>query len=32
MTLKAGDAVLFPENCEGIWDIRETFRKTYVLF
>ncbi|GAB7529666.1 cupin domain-containing protein [Pseudomonas sp. 3A(2025)] len=32
VTLKAGDAVLFPENCEGIWDIRETLRKTYVLF
>lgn len=30
--LRAGDAVLFPENCEGVWDIRETFRKTYVLF
>jgi len=24
--------VLFPENCEGVWDIRETLRKTYVLF
>lgn len=30
--LSAGDAVLFPENCEGVWDIRETLRKTYVLF
>ncbi|MFJ2985183.1 MULTISPECIES: cupin domain-containing protein [unclassified Pseudomonas] len=30
--LHAGDAVLFPENCEGIWDIREPLRKTYVLF
>jgi uncharacterized cupin superfamily protein len=30
--LRAGDAVLFPENCEGVWDIRETLRKTYVLF
>lgn len=30
--LHAGDAVLFPANCEGIWDIRETLRKTYVLF
>lgn len=30
--LCAGDAVLFPANCEGIWDIRETLRKTYVLF
>lgn len=30
--LNAGDAVLFPANCEGVWDIRETLRKTYVLF
>ncbi|AUA33501.1 MULTISPECIES: cupin domain-containing protein [Pseudomonas] len=30
--LRAGDAVLFPENCEGVWHIHETFRKTYVLF
>lgn len=30
--LRAGDAVLFPANCEGIWDVRETLRKTYVLF
>lgn len=30
--LRAGDAVLFPENCEGTWDIRETLRKTFLLF
>lgn len=30
--LRAGDAVLFPENCEGVWEIKETLRKTYVLF
>jgi uncharacterized protein len=30
--LRAGDAVFFPENSEGVWDIRETFRKTYVIF
>ncbi|MBO9549990.1 cupin domain-containing protein [Pseudomonas sp.] len=30
--LRAGDAVLFPENCEGVWHIHETLRKTYVLF
>lgn len=30
--LRAGDAVFFPANCEGVWDIRETFRKTYVIF
>lgn len=27
-----GDAVLFPANCEGIWDIKEDFRKTYCIF
>lgn len=32
VVLRAGDAVLFPANCEGVWDIRETLRKTYVLF
>lgn len=32
ITLKAGDAVLFPENCKGEWDIKEDFRKTYCLF
>jgi uncharacterized cupin superfamily protein len=30
--LRAGDAVLFPQDCEGVWDIRESLRKTYVLF
>lgn len=30
--LRAGDAVFFPENSEGVWDIRELFRKTYVIF
>lgn len=30
--LRAGDAVFFPANCEGVWDIREQFRKTYVIF
>lgn len=30
--LHAGDAVLFPANCEGIWDIKENFRKTYCIF
>ncbi|MDV5139292.1 MULTISPECIES: cupin domain-containing protein [Yersiniaceae] len=30
--LRAGDAVLFPENCEGVWTVKETLRKTYVLF
>ncbi|MCX5466861.1 cupin domain-containing protein [Acinetobacter nematophilus] len=30
--LRAGDAVLFPANCEGVWDIKEDFRKTYCIF
>lgn len=27
-----GDAVLFPANCQGVWDIHEDFRKTYCIF
>lgn len=30
--LRPGDAVLFPADCQGVWDVRETLRKTYVLF
>ncbi|MGG4603643.1 cupin domain-containing protein [Paenalcaligenes sp. Me131] len=30
--LHAGDAVLFPADCKGIWDIKENFKKTYCLF
>lgn len=30
--LRAGDAVFFPANSEGVWDIREQLRKTYVIF
>jgi uncharacterized cupin superfamily protein len=29
--INAGDAMLFPANTFGIWDIEETVRKTYVL-
>lgn len=29
--LRAGDAVLFPANCKGIWDVRETVRKSFVI-
>jgi len=29
--LRAGDAILFPENCQGTWDIRETLRKSFVI-
>lgn len=31
-TMRAGDAVLFPANTIGVWNIQETVRKTYVLF
>jgi uncharacterized cupin superfamily protein len=30
--IHAGDAVYFPPNSLGIWDIRQTVRKTYVVF
>jgi hypothetical protein len=30
--IKAGDAVFFPPNSRGIWDVRQTIRKTYVTF
>lgn len=29
--LRTGDAVLFPANCHGVWDIRETVRKSFVI-
>lgn len=29
--LRAGDAVLFPANCQGVWDVRQTIRKTFVI-
>ena len=30
--IKPGDAVFFPPNCRGTWDVRQTIRKTYVTF
>jgi len=30
--LKEGDAILFPADCKGEWDIKENFKKTYCLF
>ena len=30
--ITAGDAVFFPPNSRGVWDVRETVRKTYVTF
>jgi uncharacterized cupin superfamily protein len=29
--LRAGDSVFFPANCNGIWDIREDIRKSYLI-
>ncbi len=31
IAIQAGDALLFPENTQGIWDVTETLRKTYVI-
>jgi uncharacterized cupin superfamily protein len=30
--IKAGDAVFFPPDSRGTWDVRQTIRKTYVTF
>jgi len=30
--LGPGDAVLFPAMCQGTWDIKQTVRKTFVIF
>lgn len=30
--IRAGDAIFFPPHSRGIWDVRETVRKTYVTF
>lgn len=29
--LRAGDSVYFPQNCAGIWDIREDLLKSYFI-
>lgn len=29
--INAGDALMFPENSLGVWDIHETVRKSYIL-
>lgn len=29
--IKAGDAIMFPANSMGVWDIKQTVRKTYIL-
>jgi uncharacterized cupin superfamily protein len=30
--IKAGDAVFFPPSSQGVWDVRETIRKSYITF
>ena len=30
--IRAGDTLFFPSNTHGVWDIRETVRKVYVVF
>lgn len=32
ISFKAGDTVFFPSNTFGVWDIKETVRKVYVIF
>ena len=32
LEIRAGDAVFFPADSRGTWDVRETIRKTYVTF
>src|SRR3990172_9520793 len=32
LEIRAGDAVFFPENTTGTWEVIETVRKTYVTF
>ncbi|UFH50223.1 cupin domain-containing protein [Pseudomonas sp. KNUC1026] len=29
--IQAGDALVFPANTTGIWDVQQTVRKSYVL-
>lgn len=29
--LRAGDSVYFPANCNGVWDIHQTVRKSYLI-
>lgn len=31
VSFSAGDALFFPENCAGTWDIQETVLKAYVI-
>ncbi len=31
LLIQAGDALMFPANTTGVWDVQETVRKSYVL-
>jgi len=31
MEINAGDAIMFPANSTGVWDIHETVRKSFIL-
>jgi len=31
MELRAGDVAYFPADCRGVWEVRESLRKTYLL-
>lgn len=31
LLIEAGDALMMPANCTGVWDVYETVRKTFVL-
>lgn len=30
--IRAGDAIFFPPNSRGVWHVKQTVRKTYVVF
>lgn len=32
VAIEAGDSLFFPPNSEGIWDVKETVRKVFVVF
>jgi uncharacterized cupin superfamily protein len=32
IAIEAGDSLFFPPNSEGIWDVKETVRKVFVVF
>lgn len=32
LAFRSGDTLCFPPDCQGTWTIRETVRKSYVIF